>query len=319
MAEAVFTNWIPVEYDANVIQRVKQVSAVEMFGQNVNMQTESRSTPRTGGADIDGIAKGGTYGEDAQTNDSVFLYAQKYGGAVRVAEEDLNDSLANIVDAKTIAAATSYAKIMDNSCLAVTAAPTSYVTNGGRTNWQFASLYYLLTQNDSNTGYVANANLNKTTPGSGVQYSDLSNALAVVESGDYWDTESTLVIASPKYRQALRNVVDKQGRPIFIESSNGNSGGGQTPGDTLFGFPVRWSLGMRTSAYPTSKPSGNPLLLFCSPDYLLKGNREPLSTQFIDGNVGLGALTDEAFLKYRARKAFVPGHEGAFSMLEWQP
>lgn len=319
MAEAVFTNWIPVEYDANVIQRVKQVSAVEMYGQNVPMTTESRSTPRTGGADITGIAKGGTYGEDATTNDNVWLYAQKYGGAVRIAEEDQNDSLANIVDAKTIAAATSYAKIMDNSCLAVTAAPTAYVTNGGNVNWAFPSLYYLLTQNDSTTGYLANANLNKTSAGSGVQYADLSNTLGLVESGDYWDGTDTLVIASPKFRAALRNVKDNQGRPIFNESSNGTAGGGAGTGDTVFGFPVRWSLGMRTSAFAQSKPAGNPLLLFCSPDYLLKGNREPLSTQYIDGNVGLGALTDEAFLKYRARKSFSPGHEGAFAMLEWIP
>lgn len=319
MAEAVFTSWIPVEYSPDVIQRVKQISAVEMYGQNVPMTTETRSTPRTGGADIDGVAKGGTYGEDAQTNDSVLLLAQKYAGAVRIAEEDQNDSLANVVDAKTVAAATSYAKIFDNSCIAVTGINTGYVAAGGRTNWAFPSLYYTLTQTDPNTGYTANANLNKTTAGSGVQYKDLSNTLGLIESGDYWDASNTVVIASSKFRAALRNVTDLQGRPIFIESSSGMAGGGQTTGDSLFGFPVHWSLGMRTAAYPQAKPSGNPLLLFCSPDYLLKGNREPLSTQYIDGNVGLGALTDEAILKYRARKAFAPGHPGAFALLEWIP
>lgn len=316
MAEAVFTNWIPVEYSSDVIQRVKQFSAVEMYGQNIPMTTESRSTSRTGGADIDGISKGGTYGEDAATNDNVWLYAQKVGGAVRIAEEDLSDSLANIVDAKTTAAATSYAKIMDNSSLAVTAQNTAYVANGGRTNWAYPSLYYILSQNDSSTGYTANSNITVAATAGNPTYKELSTAYGIIESGDYWDPGNTLVIASPVFRGLLRGITDLNGRPIFIESSAGQSGGGQTAGDSLFGHPVKWSLGMKTSAYPQSKPTGRPLMLFCSPDYLLKGNREPLSTQFIDGNVGLGALTDEAFLKYRARKAFVPGHPNAFSLYQ---
>jgi hypothetical protein len=40
--------------------------------------------------------------------------------------------------------------------------------------------------------------------------------------------------------------------------------------------------------------------------------------QSIDGNTGLGALTDTAYLKFRSRKAFAPGHENAFAILEWR-
>ena len=310
MAVNNFDQWIPVEYSPDVIQRVKQFSAVISYGQNIPMTTESRSTPRSGGVTIGGIAKGGAYGQDTTTtNDQVWLYAQKYGGAVPIAEEDLNDSLADIINAKTTDAATSFAKIFDNSCLGVTASKTS-------TSWQFDSLYYLLTQSDSATGYTANANINKTTAGSGVQYKDLRVPLKVVESGDYFDPANMVVIAHPSFADSLRGVVDNNGRPIFNESSNGTAGGGQGGVPTLFGHPLHWSLGARTSAAPTQSPTGNPLLIIASAAYLLVGNRVPLSVQSIDGNTGLGALTDTAYLKFMARKAFAPGHEMAFAILE---
>ncbi|MEV8610292.1 phage major capsid protein [Amycolatopsis sp. NPDC051373] len=310
MPNQVFDQWIPVEYSPDVIQRVKQNSAVIAYGQNVPMTTESRSTPRSGGVTMGGIAKGGNYGQDTTTaNDAVWLYAQKYGGAVPIAEEDLNDSLADIVNAKTIDAGTSFAKLFDNSCLAVTGAK-------GTTGWAFDSLYYLLTQSNAVSGYVANANLNKTTAGSGVQYNDLRKPLKQVESGDYFDPGNLVVIAHPSFADSLRGVVDNQGRPIFNESSNGTAGGGQGGGATLFGHPVHWSLGAKTSATPTPTPTGNPLLIIASANYMLVGNREPLSVQNIDGNTGLGALSDTAYLKFRSRRAFAVGHENAFAILE---
>lgn len=308
MARNTMEAWVPVEYASNVIQKIKQTSAVLAYGQNVPMSTESRSTPRSGGLHMVGTAKGGAYTEDGSTNDSVFLYAQKYTGAVRLAEEDITDSLADVVNAKNADAGTSFAKLFDNSCLGVTASKAT-------TGWAFDSLYYILTQNDAATGYVANANLNTTAAGSGVQYSDLSKALGVLEGGDYWDEAETLVIAHPSLRRSIREIVDKNGRPIFNESSNGTAGGGQGQGGTIFGHQVHWSLGAKTSATPTDAPTGDPLVVFCSAPYLQVGNRTQLETMFIDPNTGLGALTDEAILKYRARKAFAPGHQNAFSIL----
>jgi hypothetical protein len=261
-----------------------------------------------------GTPKGGTYTEDGSTNDSVFLYAQKFTGAVRLAEEDISDSLANITNTKSADAGTSFAKLLDNSSLAVTGSKTSFSPN-----WAFDSLYYILTQSDSATGYTANANINKTTAGSGLQYKDGSKALGILESGYYWDETETLVIAHPSLKRSLREVVDLQGRPIFNESSNGTAGGGQGFGGTVYGHTVHWSLGAKTSAAPTDSPTGNPLMIFCSAPYLQVGNRTPLETMFIDPNTGLGALTDEAILKFRARKAFAPGHPNAFSILEIIP
>lgn len=320
MAVNNFDQWIPVEYSPDVIQRVKQNSAVITYGQNIPMGTESRSTPRSGGVQMGGIAKGGTYQQDTTTaNDAVWLYAQKFGGAVPLAEEDLNDALADIINAKTMDSATSFAKLFDNTCLGVTAAKSVSTMSDG-SHPAFDSLYYLLTQTDAVTGYQANANLNQTAAGSGVQYDDLRKPLKAIETGDYFDPGSVVAICHPAFSDALRGIKDNQGRPIFNESSAGFPGGGQGgPTATLFGYPIHWSLGARTTPNPVPNPTGNPLLIFAVTQYLYVGNREPLSVQSIDGNTGLGALTDTAYLKFRARKAFVPGHQNAFGVLEWRP
>lgn len=315
MARNNFDQWIPVEYSPDVIQKVKQMSAVLAYGQNIPMATETRSTPRSGGLHMVGTAKGGTYTEDGSTEDSVYLYAQKFTGAVRVAEEDITDSLADIVNAKTVDAGTSFAKLFDNTCLGVTAAKgTATMADGSHP--AFDSLYYILTQTDSATGYTANANITQTATAGGPTYANLSTALGLVESGDYWDDAEALVIAHPSVKAKLRNIVDGNNRPIFNESSNGTAGGGQGTGGTLFGHQIHWSLGAKTAANPTDTPTGNPLVVFCSAPYLMVGNRTALETMFIDPNTGLAALTDEAILKFRARKAFAPGHPAAFSILE---
>lgn len=305
--------WIPVEYSPDVIQRVKQNSAVITYGQPIPMSTESRSTPRSGGVTMAGIAKGGNYGQDTTTvNDAVWLYAQKYGSAVPIAEEDQSDSLADVVNAKTNDAATSFAKLFDNSCLGVTASKAS-------TGWAFDSLYYLLTQTNASSGYTANANLTQTASGAPpITYANLRAPLAKVESGDYFDPSGVVVIAHPIFADVLRGVLDLQNRPIFNESSNGTAGGGQGGVPTLFNRPLHFSLGAKTAATPSPTPNGNPLLIIASTAYMMVGNREPLSVQDINGLTGLGALSDTAYLKFRARKAFAVGHENAFAVLEWR-
>lgn len=311
MARNNFDHWIPEEYGSDVLMRVNQVSAIEQYGQRIAMATETRSTPRSGGVSVGMVAKGGTYSEDSSTNDEVVLSVQKFGQSIRIAEEDINDSLADIVAAKQKDWATSYAKTLDNACLAVTAAKA---TSG----CAFDSAYYLLTQSDSTTGYTANTNITQTATGApAITYANLSTAAGLYESGDFFDESNSLVIAHPKYKALLRGVVDGQSRPIFQEGSTGVPGGGQGGVvDTIFGYPVKWSLGARTSAAPTQAPTGNPLLIFCNPMYLLLGVRSGPESVFIDGRNGLGALTDESILKMRARRGFALGVEGAVSILE---
>lgn len=311
VARNTYEAWVPEEFDSAVIQKVTQLSAMESYARRIPMSTQTKSTPRSSGMGVSMVAKGGAYSEDVSVNDEVVLHAQKFGQGVRIAEEDLDDSLADIVNTKAADWATAYAKELDNACLAVTAAK-------GTSGCAFDSLYYLLTQTDSNTSYTANANITQTATGApAITYANLSTVAGIYESGDYYDESETLVIAHPSYKKLVRNILDSQNRPIFQEGSTGVPGGGQgRSADTIFGYPVKWSLGAKTSAAPTPTPTGNPLLIIGNPMYLLLGIRSGPEHFFIDGNTGAAALTDEALLKLRSRRGFAPGVEQAFSILE---
>lgn len=308
-ARMTFEAWIPEEFGSDVITRVNQNSAVEAWAQRIPMSTQTRSTPRSGGVGVGMVSKGGAYTEDTSPNDEVTLHVQKFGKAVRIAEEDIGDSLANIINTKMSDWGTSYAKCLDNASFAVTAAK-------GTSGCAFDSIYYILTQSDATTGYTANDNLTKSASG-GITYDDLSLVFGDVEGGDYWDEGNLVVVAHPSYKKKLRGIKNTNGDPIFQEASAGTAGGGQgrSP-DRVFGYQAHWSLGARTSAAPTSTPSGNPLLIVANTQLLLLGVRSGPESVFIDGLGGLAALTDESILKMRSRRAFALGHQQAVAVLE---
>lgn len=307
-ARNTYEAWIWEEFGSDVIQKVRQQSAVEAVAQRIPMKTQTRSTPRSGGVGIEIIAKGGAYGEDTSTNDDVILAAQKFGKAVRIAEEDIDDSLADVVNTKLSDFATSYGKGLDNACLAVTAAKAT-------TGCKFDSLYYQLSQTNAGTSYTANTNITQTGSG-GTTYDSLSGVAGKVETSDYFDEGGSIWIVHPAYKKKLRGIKDSNQRPIFNESSNGTAGGAQNVPDTIMGYPVKWSLGARTSATPTASPGGNPLAIFGNPNLLLLGVRSGPESIFIDGRDGLAALTDESILKMRARRGFNIAIEHAFSVHE---
>ncbi len=125
---------------------------------------------------------------------------------------------------------------------------------------------------------------------------------------DTW-MPGVVVIAHPSFKGAFRGMVDDNGRPIFVEGQ-GNAG------STLFGYPVRWSTGARTSATATSRPTGNPLLIVGQRDALMLGVRSGPESVVIDGKDGASALTDETILKMRARRGFGVAYADAFAVLE---
>lgn len=300
MARNTMEAWIPEEDDSQVIQRVNQLSGVERFARRVPMNSDTKNHPRSAGVGVDVVQKGGAYGEDESLNDAVILKARKFGKAVRIAEEDIDDTLVDVLTTKQIDWATSYAKALDNAALGVTAAE-----NG--TTVPFTSVYRALSQANTDTGYEANANIVPTA--GDLTYTLLSEGLSKLEGGDYFDEGSSVVIAHPVFRHALRGIKDDQGMPIFVQGLAG------TP-DTIFGVPVAWSQGAKTSATATHSPGGNPLIVFANRDYMLLGVRSGPESVFIDGRDGLSALTDESILKMRARRGFAVGHEGAFSVIE---
>jgi len=305
MARNVYDDWIPEEMDSEVVQRVNQVSVVERWASRAPMNSDTKQVPRSAGVEVEYIAKGGTYGEDASSNTDVTLIARKFGKAIRIAEEDIDDSLPTLIAAKQRDWATSYAKALDNACLGTTAA----VGGTGLAATPFDSVYKAIRTTNSETSYTANANYVSAATATGVTYTLLSSVLKLVENSDYFDLPRMRVIAHPAFRDDFRMVRDTAGNPIFVQGLAG------TP-DTLFGIPVGWSLGAKTSQGMAQAPLGLPLLIVGNMDYLRLGTRSGPESVFIDGRAGLGALTDESILKLRARRGFAVGHEAAFSVLE---
>lgn len=298
MAAINVSDWVPIEYSADAIQRVEAASAVEFFAKHVAMGSDTKSTPRSSGMSVSFTQKSGTYNEDASANDEVILTAQKFTGLARIADEDLDDSLANVIEVKSSDWVTSYGIEFDNATLGTTGAATSAVP--------FTSVYKSLITANSNTSYVASANVTTVTS-AGITYDKLSEALGKLEVGNYFEEANVVVIAHPSIRATLRGVKDLQGNPIFVQGLAG------TP-DTIFGHEVRWTLGAKTSAAPSTSPEGTAFALFVNKNYLIVGDRSGPEAKFISSD-GAGVLTDEAFLKFRARRAFAVGNEHAFSIL----
>jgi hypothetical protein len=313
---------------------------VETFGQEIMMSSNSRYVSRDQGVSAGLIAKGATYAVGGGTQgfgpnndnaeDAVLLTAGKWGTEVDIAEEDIMDSLADIINSKSNAIGTALAKVYDNAAIGVNAAP-------GATNAQTTSIYYGLTHTNASDGYTANANYTNTGSAShgAVTYTQLSTALGLVEQGDYFNEEDMICIAHPFFRQQLRGVVDNQLRPIFQESSGGFPGGGQGPTpDLIFRIPVFWSLGAVVTATPLSQyvtpnygstsaagTAGNRLLVFCNRLYLLAGKRttnpnNPAGTPEFQIVPPMYSGTDTTILRGRMRRAFSMGIEYAFSILE---
>lgn len=285
-------NWIPEEKGSTVLAAVAQTSAVEALATREPMSTDAKIINAVAGVAVSVIAKGGAYPEDSAVDSEVTMKARKFGTAIRIAEEDLADIPADIIGQKQRAWSTSYAIELDNACLAVTAAE-----NGSTV--PFTSVYAKVTAD-------APANVIKTA--GAVTYDDFSAVLAAVEGGDFSGAD-LVVIAHPSFKSALRNLKDSNGAPLFVQGLAG------TP-DTIFGYKIVWSKGAKTSAVATSNPTGNPLLVAVNPDHLLLGVRSGPESMLIDGNTGASALTDEAILKMRARRAFTLGSAEAAAILE---
>jgi HK97 family phage major capsid protein len=296
-------NWIPIEWDSEVIMRVLKASAVESQAQHHPMNTSTKRILRQAGYDV---TVGTTYTTDASDLDYVTLTARRFMGRSVLDEDDVADA-EMIVD--TIAQrgadwAVSYATALDNACLGVTA------TEDG-TNAPFTSVYKKVRSTTSAEGYTADANYVNHGGAASAAYNDLSEALRLVEVADYWDANRALIVAHPGFRDVLRRTKDNNGTPIFVQ------GQGQDAGqpDTLFGVEIFWSRGAKTSAAVSPTPAGNPLLVFCGDRGLLKlgirsGPESRLDLSRAHDN------TDDTAVKFRSRRGFGAGHSKGFSVLE---
>lgn len=318
MARQTYEAWLPEERDSNVMRRVTATSVIEAVARRLPMTTNEKSFPRSGTMDVDVIPKGTAYGEDVSDVSEVVLVAKKFGRAVRIAEEDIDDSVINLIEDKKIAWADAYARKIDNAALGTNAAVGVGVP--------FTSVYWAVTNADATTGYAANANHRVVTDealsavNSG--YDALSSFLELVEAGDFYEDGGMVLIGHPSWKARFRGLKNGNGDPLFIESMT------QAQASTLFGIPIRFSRGAKVTATATSAPpatptgiaakgtAGNPLLIACNPQHLMLGVRSGPESVVIDGRDGASALTDETLLKIRARRAFTPSYPQAFAVLE---
>ncbi|MEU1309501.1 phage major capsid protein [Streptomyces cinnamoneus] len=304
----IIDNWIPIEWDSNVIQRVQMDSAVERYGYPVPMKSATKRVLRSAGLTV---TAGTTYTPDSSTNDYITLTARRFISQFVVDEDDLADaeSIVDVLNTKGMDWAISYSDAFDNACLAVSA------TENG-TTVPFTSVYKALRTTNSATSYTADDNYLSwdddniaiaSTPNGTSLYEKLSTLLKKVETGAFWSLADSLVIAAPGWRDALRLATDAQGRPIFIQGTAG------TP-DTLFNVPIHWSRGCKVSATMAAAPTGNDVLIFCNRQYLKRGDRT--NPESLIDQARAQDSTDDTAAKFRVRRGFGVAHEKAFALLE---
>lgn len=312
MARNTMEAWLRDEQGSDVIQRIEYNSVAESRFRSVPMSGATKTEPRMADMSVAVVAKGSAYGEDAATNDEVLLTAIKFGSALRIAEEDIDDQIANIIEAKKLSWASSFGVLFDNAVLG-----TSAAANG--TTIPFTSIYRAITQADAAVGYTANANYNSAV--AALTYDALSDLASDVEGSGY-GAAGNVYVAHPVFKGVIRKLKDTTGAPIFTPSPR------QGDPDTIFGYPILWSSGAVVTATATASAAavmvgagvkgtaGNPLIFFGNPDFALVGKRSGVESVVIDGRDGLSALTDETILKVRARRAFALGNVKAWAVLE---
>lgn len=299
---ASITNWIPIEWDENTLTRLNQRSAIEGYARGYAMGTDTKRVLRSLGMSV---GTGSTYSSDSSTNDYVLLDSVKFTGQFIVDEDDLADadSVVDTLSTKAADWSKTYAVKFDNACISVTGASA----NG--TTIPFTSVYATVRANGATgEGYTADDNYVNYNGQASATYANLSTVVSKVEQGLYWNPANSLVIAHPAFRDVFRNTKDTNNMPIFIQGPAG------TP-DSLFGIPVAWSLGAKTSPTATDAPAGNPVLVVVGDtDALMRGDRSGPLAQ-ISGSTAHDA-TDETALKLKVRKAFEVSHPKAVALLE---
>lgn len=306
MARSVIDAWLVEEQGSDVIRVVNQNSAMETSAAVEPMKSYTKTIPRSGAVGVNVVAKGSAYTEDSGTVDEITIVARKFGTVVRLAEEDIEDGLFDVITEKKTAWANAYAVIIDNACLGTTAA-----ANG--TTVPFTSVYKAVRTADASVSYTADANYIATAgTGANVTYQQLRNLVKAWELSPFFDPASSIVIAHPAFKDQLRGILNSQGNPIFVDA-------GSSAASSFFGYPIKFSLGARTSATATNVPTGNPLIVMAAQNLLRLGKRSGPESVVIPGNDGASALTDETLLKLRARRGFVLGDVRGAAVLELIP
>lgn len=302
-------NWIPIEWDSEVISRVMKSSAIEATAQRHSMATATKRILRQSSYTV---TSGSQYTRDDGSLDYVVLTARRFMGQSTLDEDDLSDTdmIVDTIAQRALDYAISYSTSFDNACLGVTAAEDS---GSATAKVPFTSIYRAVRNNGagSESGYVADTNYINWNGAASASYTQLSTTLKLVETSDYWDENNALIIAHPAFRDVLRQVKDSQNRPIFVQGQGGDSG----QPDTLFGVDIFWSRGAKTANAMSSTPEGNALLVFVGDRNLMKLGVRSGPESRLDVSRAHDDVDDTA-VKFRTRRGFQIGRIAGFSVLE---
>ena len=255
MARTDFTEangYILEEQGSNVIQDLIANSAVERFARRENMASRTKTVPRFVSDAPQVVAEGGTIPEASATLDEIVLTARKYAQIMHVSEEDLNDSLPDVLTVYKREWASRWARKFDNACLGVTAA------GDGDDGQPFTSLYRAVSPGSAGTNLIQT--------GGALTYAQLNNALGIAEDSSKFDAANTVWMAHPKMLKEIRGMIKGNNDLVLPDPLAG------TPG-SLFGYPLVISYGAATAAAATDSPAGNALLIVGNRQMLINGVR----------------------------------------------
>ena len=287
MAVRDITDWLPIEYDPNLVQRQPQRSVVEALGAQKVMGSNTMEGPRLLGADVNG---GSQLVEDTNDGSKVTMYSYQFNGKQTLDEADTEDAYVDAIDGFNFAWLNEFRVSYDNACLGVTGDRSAVATDFR----PYKSLIRTLRTADADAGYDADANIISGA----ATYDNLSNVLGLLEDSDFGDPSQLIVIAHRGLRNSLRKIKDTAGNPIF------QLAGSNIDDETLFGLPIAWTAGAVESTSFKTRSTANPKLLFVvNRNALVHGKRVEPQARFIPAGINTDAL--EHTLQYRARKGFV--------------
>jgi hypothetical protein len=313
-------SWIIEDYASGLVTRFRNVSAWEAAsGRTEPMKVDSKQIAIDTDASVEVTQKGQTYNLDTGGGTTVQLDAAKLTHASSYDEEDRSDAAAwqDITNSKKQAATSNLAILYDNLALGVTGAQVI-----GSKTAPFESAYHALANYNSGSNILTMSVSGFAGAGTSKLLNDaLSNAQDIYEDSP-WASEDMVWVLSSAFKKYLRQMdaTGKNGVNWYVPPLGGDPQtvrAGQQPINqgVIGGTRAYFTRGARLTAAGTYVPPvgagakgslGNAFALLAPARMLAVGNRDALRSQFLDslnGNGGIGALSDTDYLKMRVRKA----------------
>lgn len=317
------SDWTPEQYADGLIQRFQNTSAIEAAAGRVEpMKTNSKFIPKDTDADVQVTQVGQTYGLDTQGVAKVQIHAAKITHSSQYEEEELSDAAAWVeaTAQKKRNATSNMAVLFDNLCLGVTGAQVLDSVTA-----PYESVYHAV------ANYSSGANLKTlTVAATQKQIHDTFSTVLGIAEDSAWASEDLVWVLSTGFKSVLRGMdaTGANGQNFYVPPLGGQPGEG-TNGNAMrgviAGYPAYFTRGARLSATGTAHPSvargaqgtvGNAIAVLAPARLLIRGDRSPLESMFLDSKTGIGALSDTAYLKMRTRKGFLLGEASAAAVLE---